>query len=610
MALLDFKHWTVASADGKTAHLTHKDGHMLRIAVKALPKIQQQQMQRLAQGGDVLEPEKVKQFEQGFKGTPKPQPKPEPPPQPQPKPMYAEGDTVDSQGLTPAMQSAPSLSQLFNSLAVHPKAAQEPADYSGTPMAVTDLGSVPMNAAPEAAPQDNLAPTSPPAPAQPPMSGSGMLYPDQTVNLPNAVGLGAKAAGQQAGVEAASAQGMQGPLAEQQRKIDNTQQFVVGAYNELHRHVIDTADALQQGMINPRAYQESQTSGQKVLTALGLFLGGAGGHGNMAQDFLNRQIDRDIAAQEKNQDTRKTLLGAYQDLYGKSQVAVDLTRISMRDALANQAAQVAAKLGTPAAEAKKNAFISQLYLTNQQSLDNLAGRLGTMRVGGMGGAPAGSAPKQATPKEPEATPIGGSSSMLYPGAMNYINGRQFVTGPLSQDVPAMKAEMNNVNQAEKGLRTVDNVFPQLSKEANFGEWATTFLPKSAIGQGLGVVEAARAAKGLMTGAGLTAMSPATLGTGAGVLTAGAIAATSPAVWDSVEKTRQYKADQTLLLGALSSALKGTNVGGGQIEDIVEKNTPAWKDTKGTLEKKAKNIKDFIKAHIDTGTLKRNGLTQD
>ena len=88
--------------------------------------------------------------------------------------------------------------------------------------------------------------------------------------------------------------------------------------------------------IDPKHYQENMTSGQKVGTAIGLFLGGMSTpfthQGNPALEFLNKQIDRDIDAQRMNMDKAKNmLLGANQEMFHDNVLATNATRIQLND---------------------------------------------------------------------------------------------------------------------------------------------------------------------------------------------------------------------------------------------------------------------------------------
>lgn len=126
----------------------------------------------------------------------------------------------------------------------------------------------------------------------------------------------------------------------------------------------------QNNPINPKHYQENQSTGAKVASAIGLLLGGISGGmsghgGNPASDFLNKQIDRDIAAQEARAGQQRTLLGANQDLFHDQTIANNATRINMNDIYAQKIKMAADQLGTPQAQANANAELSNLaFKTN------------------------------------------------------------------------------------------------------------------------------------------------------------------------------------------------------------------------------------------------------
>lgn len=94
------------------------------------------------------------------------------------------------------------------------------------------------------------------------------------------------------------------------------------------------------GHINPNHYQESMSTGKKVSTAIGLILGGISGGllktSNPAMDFLNKQIERDIASQQANQDNKKTLFNANLARFKNVQDATDMTRANLMQILAVQ----------------------------------------------------------------------------------------------------------------------------------------------------------------------------------------------------------------------------------------------------------------------------------
>lgn len=586
--LLNFSDWKMKDSDGKRAVLEHKDGHTMSIAVGALPKIQREQIKRLkmAAGG------RVKHYEEGTPDAP----------------VAAAPEKTDA----PAAPGGTHIS-IYAAPAAAPQSSPQPVDGPAQ--------RVPAAAPPMAPPSTQVAPA-------PIVGAPAPLLPDQTVNAPAAVQLQQKAAGEQGAVEAAKAEGTAGAEAQRVQAESDYANNMKQAIADLRGHTDAFAQYQQANPINPKAYQENMSTGQKISTAIGLLAGGfkAGYRGgeNPALDFLNKQIDRNIAAQKERADQQKTVWGAYKQLYGDDVIANNLAKVSANDMLTHQMALTGARLGTAQSKAATEAFRAQKAIENNQLLIESAGRLGTLRTGAGQTAPATppsnilSRAGGGAPTNPDPALIGGSSELLHPGADRAIDGMGYIkTGPIAQMYPDLQRQYNGVRQAEKGLKTVDNVFPQLANETSFGEWIGKHLPNLDVAKTSGVVAAGKYLLG--GGSGAAAAAPAAAGAaGAAALpllggiaaagTAGALAA--PRIYSQLDKTRQYESDQTLLTGALSGALKGTNVGGEQIQGIVEKNTPEWGDSKKTLEKKATNIKEFIKAHVDTSLLRLRGLTTD
>lgn len=115
---------------------------------------------------------------------------------------------------------------------------------------------------------------------------------------------------------------------------------------------------VQNGHIDPKHYQENQSVGAKVGTAIGLLLGGwSSGYthqGNPALEFLNKQIDRDIEGQKANLDNKKTLFSANQALYHDNVLATNATLAQMQGITLAKIKQAADQLGTPQAQAAYN----------------------------------------------------------------------------------------------------------------------------------------------------------------------------------------------------------------------------------------------------------------
>ncbi len=137
----------------------------------------------------------------------------------------------------------------------------------------------------------------------------------------------------------------------------------------------DTINDMKKNFINSNHYQESRTSGQRVSAAIGMILGGIGGgllhQANPAVGMLNEQIDRDIKAQMANQDTRKTLLGAYQQQFHNFGDALNMTKAIMANSYAAKLEDAAAQARGPEAQARGMAAAAQLRLPYEPILQQL-----------------------------------------------------------------------------------------------------------------------------------------------------------------------------------------------------------------------------------------------
>lgn len=117
--------------------------------------------------------------------------------------------------------------------------------------------------------------------------------------------------------------------------------------------------AFAEGHINANHYMESKTAGGKVMSAIGLILGGIGsglaGGENLAVKFLNQQIERDIEAQKADVNKRATLLEANFKQFGDWQTAQNVTRAQMKEFTAMQLEKSAAQSQSPIEAARAKA---------------------------------------------------------------------------------------------------------------------------------------------------------------------------------------------------------------------------------------------------------------
>lgn len=92
------------------------------------------------------------------------------------------------------------------------------------------------------------------------------------------------------------------------QQVLDTPQDIAARYREKDDALIKYLDENQ---INPDRYMQNMSTGNRILSAIGLILGGAGGGAsgrNVALDTLNRAIDHDIRAQELDRSEKMNLL--------------------------------------------------------------------------------------------------------------------------------------------------------------------------------------------------------------------------------------------------------------------------------------------------------------
>lgn len=123
--------------------------------------------------------------------------------------------------------------------------------------------------------------------------------------------------------------------------------------------------------IDPQAYVNNMSGGQKAATAIGMILGGMGQGlmhtgSNAVVDMLNKNIDRDVQAQVLNRDNKKTVFNAMQKQYGNEQDALQMTRAFYLQKLQNDLGEAAAKSGSQLAQARASQAIGPLQQQLQQ----------------------------------------------------------------------------------------------------------------------------------------------------------------------------------------------------------------------------------------------------
>lgn len=499
-------------------------------------------------------------------------------------------------------------------------------------------------------PQQSAAPVpvnTPAIPKAPNVLGSGnSVNPGATAQTAQeGLKLGAK-------IEAAKAAAAVPQLQQSLNQQANLNQYDANTINTLASHADELNNYQKQNPIRPNAYLEDMGAGKKISTALGLILGGAGsglsGGPNIAYDFLQKQIDRNVKSQQDNFTNKHTVFGAYKDLYGDQQIASNMARIHQLDFLKTQAEQTAAMLGTPTAAANLMKLQSEIAPERQKLLMDSAGRLQSLpnyqkvpsqqnqgEVPDQGahnanpnqklideGLVAGNRSHGDTmaeasiPKE-EKSPESEFNQILAPDAEKKLDNLQYGGPKAREDYPKALEQYTKSRQVEKQIAQINDLFPKLKNEANLsGNIRSHVNPHAmaamgaAAGAGLG---AGIAAGAIPVSAGASALgAPALIGagaTGGGMLGEGAgHALQGIASMTGGQKEVQYQTDKAGLAKFLIGALGGQATGQ-EIDDIVNTNTPGYWDDDKTYKKKLENIKKFLINRTETSLIDRYGLTK-
>lgn len=221
---------------------------------------------------------------------------------------------------------------------------------------------------------------------------AGDAYGTQAYSEALKQGIGEQQAGiqQQAAGQMQAAEGKANADIAYTNAIQNQQAIMNQRFTANMKNVNATIKDIDNNHINPNHWQESRTTGNKVAQAIGLMAGGFGAAythgGNPAMDYINKQIDRDIAAQQSAQGDRKTVLSAYQQQYQDQNIANLMAKATLQQKYANDIDKAAAQAATPIAAGQMMQASGQL---KQASADAI--RQATMMHSVLGGAKASGA---------------------------------------------------------------------------------------------------------------------------------------------------------------------------------------------------------------------------
>lgn len=343
---LDLSKFKKKHEDANSVTMEHSDGHQIKIAKQALSSHMQRRLGELkfAEGGEVHEdvrnmPELNLKEENAKNSRVAPETKkrnvdiPKPPPL-EPIKGYAEGgDVEEEQQLTTTTPTTTSgLAQ----------------DTSTTPTAPAEEAPPTNVSIPQAAPmQQQAAPMNPMAAYQPGMNQE-------------AAGINKQAAAQgQLGEDTAALARDQ-----QQRQLD-IQKLHQDSWNKLEQERVNLQSDINNGHIDPQRFMSSKTDTGRVMTAIGLLLGGIGqgmAHlsSNPAMDVLQKQIEQDIDAQKAEMGKKQNLLSANMHQFDNLRDATNMSRVMLADQYIAKLEEAKAKATTPMAKANADIAIGQL----------------------------------------------------------------------------------------------------------------------------------------------------------------------------------------------------------------------------------------------------------
>lgn len=216
----------------------------------------------------------------------------------------------------------------------------------------------------------------------------------------------------------------------------------------------------QNGHIDPKHYVNNMSTGAKIGTAIGLIAGGynAGmGHGpNLALDFLNKQIDRDIDAQKTNLNQSNNLFKLNLDATSNLQTASQLTKMNILDINSMHLKQLAANAQDPVQKANLLNTSGQLDIAASNIQQQIATREALMQSNEMGG-------EQGFQHRQKILKIMGQEKLSEAEEKRHVPG----VGVASREVPdSIMKELASRQDLDNKIKDLDNFAAQHSGSVN------------------------------------------------------------------------------------------------------------------------------------------------
>jgi hypothetical protein len=392
---------------------------------------------------------------------------------------------MDLAQYNPLVAQAKAVSNVFKgAVGAPPPAPEAPAQPGASP------ASIAPGASP--APQAGLAAGAPQGPANAPAAPQA----SPTDGFTDIMAKGEQM--QEAGIRGqakATSEQAKAESAIHQQQVDNTalqlakeQEAQVKAVEANQAFVND----VKAGYIQPNHYMEGRSTPQRVQTAIGILLSGVGsglsGQENMAMKFLNDQINRDVAAQEKNLNAKNSLLAHNLQFTKNQQDARALTRSMINEGYIHQIEQAASTAKGQSAQAaaqqaigalkQQNAFIlSGVGKTGQGGASNdpdsqIRGQLDTLRI---------VAPEKAKALEERYVPGVGVASIPVPAAVReqMVGQQNFMNLINKMEAFAKKNEGSltpaKVNEGKVIAAELASAYRQATKGGTYKEGEQKFI---------------------------------------------------------------------------------------------------------------------------------------
>lgn len=146
------------------------------------------------------------------------------------------------------------------------------------------------------------------------------------------------------------------------------QQSIQDQYNNAHNDTMQELNHIRNDVnnmhIDPNRYLGSMDTSGKILTAIGLVLGGlaGGGKDNQALEFVNKQIERDIQAQKAEIGKKENLMTALLNQDQNIDRATNMNRLILNDLALNQLQKAEMSTQSPLIKARAQRAIGALQM--------------------------------------------------------------------------------------------------------------------------------------------------------------------------------------------------------------------------------------------------------